>query len=111
MDISRLPIEPARAIQPARRYACRRSAAPIPSSKSPTQCLHEKTFLIDVQGENNLKKIDLFRNTEHYKRWAPEGKTFRIDLTVREDVPSNWYVRVTQVDNHMAWSSPVWFEG
>jgi len=31
-------------------------------------------------------------------------------MQVREDEPSNWYVRVTQQDNHIAWSSPIWFE-
>ncbi len=75
----------------------------IPNSK-------EKVFLIDVVGENNLKKIDLFRNAEHYKRFIPTGKTFKTEFKVADEEPSNWYVRVTQLDNHLAFSSPVWFE-
>ena len=75
----------------------------IPNSK-------EKIFLIDVVGENNLKKIDLFRNAKPYKRFIPAGKTFKIEFKVADEEPSNWYVRVTQLDKHLAFSSPVWFE-
>ena len=58
----------------------------------------------------DLKKVEIFRNAKFYKRLIPDGKTFKTELTVREDEPSSWYVRVTQVDNQIAWSSPVWFE-
>jgi uncharacterized membrane protein len=52
----------------------------------------------------------MFRNGEHYKALIPEGMNYRNEIRVREDSPSSWYVRVTQHDNHIAWSSPVWFE-
>lgn len=73
---------------------------------------HEKRkeFHIDVVGEGLLKKIDLFRNGEPYKRFKPEGHRFQVTELVEEDEPSNWYVRVTQLDNHVAISSPIWFE-
>ena len=63
---------------------------------------------IDVAGEGPLKKVDLFRNGELFRRFTPAGLTFEADVTVEEDEPSNWYVRVTQLDNHIAISSPVW---
>ena len=69
----------------------------------------ERSLLVDVAGENALKKIDLFRNGEPFKRFVPEGKTFSCELTVREDEPAYYYLRATQVDNHIAWSSPIWF--
>jgi hypothetical protein len=69
-----------------------------------------KQFLISVRGENRLKRIDLFRNAELYQRFYPDGAEFQRELTVFDDAPSNWYVRVTQVDNHQAFSSPIWFE-
>ena len=69
-----------------------------------------KTFMIDVIGENNLKKIDVFRNGTHYQRLIPDGKSFKTEFTVNDDEPSFWYVRVTQVDDHIAYASPVWFE-
>ncbi len=70
----------------------------------------KKTFGIDVVGENALKKVDLFRNGELYKRFVGDGKTFQTDMTVSDDGPANWYVRATQLDDHIAWSSPIWFE-
>ncbi|MCP4641370.1 MAG: DUF3604 domain-containing protein, partial [bacterium] len=48
----------------------------------------EKTLMIDVTGENQLKKVDLFRNAEPYKRFVPDGIAFKTELTVREDEPS-----------------------
>ncbi len=70
----------------------------------------EKRLLIDVVGENRLKRVDLFRNGDLYKRYCPEGLAFKQEAMIREDEPSNWYVRVTQLDNHIAYSSPIWFE-
>ncbi len=69
-----------------------------------------KEFLIDVTGENTLKKIELFRNGELYKRFIPAGKNFKTEFKVNNNESDNWYVRITQIDNHIAWSSPVWFE-
>lgn len=70
----------------------------------------EKRLMIDVVGDSDLKKVEIFRNADFYKRLIPDGKSFRTELKVRDDEPSNWYVRVTQKDNQIAWSSPVWFE-
>ena len=71
----------------------------------------EKAFLIDVVGEGRLKKVDVFRNGEPYRRFVPDGptKSLKRDFTADDDGPASWYVRVTQTDNHVAWSSPIWF--
>jgi hypothetical protein len=69
----------------------------------------EKRLVIDVTGEAPLKKVDLFRNGDRYRRFVPEGRTFKTEVVVRDETPSNWYVRATQLDNHIAWSSPVWY--
>lgn len=69
----------------------------------------QKAFHIDVMGENRLKKVELFRNGELHTRFAPKGLSCREDLAVSDDGPGFWYVRATQVDNHVAWSSPIWF--
>ena len=65
---------------------------------------------VDVFAENELKRIDVFRNGNLNRSFAPKGLRFQADLDVDEDGPANWYVRVTQQDNHVAWSSPIWFE-
>lgn len=69
-----------------------------------------KELLIDVEGENTLKKIEVFRNAKPYRMLVPEGKRFREELKIDDNEPSSWYVRATQVDNHIAFSSPIWFE-
>lgn len=71
-----------------------------------------KVLGIDVTGESTLKKIELFRNAEPYRLIVPDtgSVSYRGEVTVDDDEPSSWYVRVTQLDNHIAWSSPVWYE-
>lgn len=70
----------------------------------------KKRLRIDVIGENRLKKIDLFRNADLYHCFIPEGVAYQTELTLEEAAPASWYVRVTQLDNHIAYSSPIWFE-
>ncbi len=69
-----------------------------------------KQFYIGVCGENRLKRIDLFRNGELHQRFYPDSIEFQREFTVVDEDPCNWYVRVTQVDNQQAFSSPIWFE-
>ncbi len=71
----------------------------------------QRDLAIEVIGENVLKKIELFHNGELFKRFVPEGKSFHLRFTEYDDEPASYYVRVTQVDNHVAYSSPIWFEG
>jgi hypothetical protein len=68
-----------------------------------------KIFFISAAGENTLKKVDVFRNSELFRRFTPEGRNFIREFSVNNDSPDNWYVRVTQIDNQVAYSSPVWF--
>jgi hypothetical protein len=70
----------------------------------------DKHLEIDVVGENRLKRIDLYRNAALYQRMTPNSRRFQKTITVHEDAPSHWYVRVTQIDNHIAYSSPIWYE-
>lgn len=69
-----------------------------------------KQIHILVEGEDRLKAVDLFRNGELYKRFKPDTAIFEEGIVLTEDFSSNWYVRATQCDNHIAYSSPVWFE-
>ncbi len=70
----------------------------------------QKEITIDVVAENRLKKIELFRNGELFRRFLPEDPiVFRKDVRIDDPEPSNWYVRVTQENNQMAWSSAIWY--
>lgn len=66
------------------------------------------TLKISVAGEQPLKAVDVVRNGELYHRFKPNAKHFEEELTLRGGESSYWYIRVIQVDNHMALSSPVW---
>ena len=70
----------------------------------------EKGIRIWTHGENTIKAVDLIRNGELHTRFKPSNIVFEKELTLRGSGASNWYVRVTQIDNHIAYSSPIWFE-
>ena len=70
----------------------------------------KKEFHIDVVGESALKRVELFGPDGVVACFAPTGRTFTADPVVDRDEPGWYYVRATQHDNHIAWSSPVWWE-
>ena len=69
-----------------------------------------KTFFVSVAGETRLKSVELIRNGELYCRIEPEADMFENKWEIEEDEKSVWYVRIVQIDNHIAFSSPIWFE-
>lgn len=70
-----------------------------------------KELYIDVVAENKLKKIELFKNGDLYQLFQPEDNlVFRKLVKIEDDASSDWYVRVTQQNNQMAWSSAIWYE-
>jgi hypothetical protein len=74
-----------------------------------TDCSSKK-IKISLTGEQPFKAVDLIKDGEIYKRFKPNSISFDTELEVKETGPSSWYVRVVQVDNHLAYSSPIWFE-
>lgn len=71
----------------------------------------EKRLHISVAGERPFKAVDILRNGELYRRYKPYRQKHAIDLTFLEETPSFWYVRAIQIDNEIAYSSPIWFSG
>ena len=69
-----------------------------------------KVLSVKVTGENIIKAVDILKNGELYKRFIPNSIVFEQELIINEAEASNWYVRVTQIDNHIAYSSPIWYE-
>jgi hypothetical protein len=83
-----------------------------------------RTFSIIAAGTDRLASVELLRNSEVIERAEPDALTFVgefTDETPLDDVllpPVNetkqpfcfYYLRVTQVDGHTAWASPVWVE-
>jgi hypothetical protein len=70
----------------------------------------KKMLFIDLEGENKWKAVDVIYNGEVIRRYESSGKTFRIGDDLSQFGKGFFYVRATQVDNHIAYSSPVWFE-
>lgn len=74
-------------------------------------------------GTTGLKTVEIIRNGKVIKTFEPEGYALEFtydDFTPLEKVclPSKdkkppfvyYYIRVTQKDGHMAWSSPIWVD-
>jgi len=66
-----------------------------------------KEIHIEAAGEQPLKAVDVIRDGALFRRYRPDAPTFVTDLET-EEPGAFWYVRATQIDNHIAWSSPVW---
>ena len=65
---------------------------------------------ISVLGTSNVK-VDLLRNNQVLKTWEPGSDCLDVSLTDTGVNATDWYyVRVTQPDEHMAWSSPIWID-
>ena len=76
-----------------------------------------------VAGTANIKTVEIIRNGKVLKTFEPENYAF--NFTYDDMTPLNkatvdakdkkppfafYYLRVTQVDGHMAWTSPIWVD-
>ncbi len=69
----------------------------------------EKSELkIELAGERPFKSVELHGRQGLHKRWNPGSPTFSGSIEVENDPPAYWYVRAVQIDNEIAWSSPIW---
>lgn len=74
-------------------------------------------------GTDNIKAIEIIRNGKVIKTFNPDG--YSLEFTYDDMVPIEktvidakdkkppfvyYYIRVTQEDGHMAWSSPIWID-
>jgi hypothetical protein len=66
---------------------------------------------VKAQGTDTITRVDLIRNSAIiYSLSDPAKKEVEFEFVDRNPQPdTNWYyVRVTQIDRNLAWSSPVW---
>ena len=65
-----------------------------------------------IKGTGPLKCVEIIKNNEVLYTLQGEGRaelSLRYRDTSPPDRPDNWvYLRVTQADGNMAWSSPIW---
>lgn len=71
---------------------------------------------IRTQGEKEIERVELLRNSRVIQTWKPEqgNEIFSLEYSDKyfdkEPDVLYYYVRVTQTDEHLAWSSPVFLE-
>lgn len=76
-----------------------------------------------VAGTTQIKSIEILRNGKVIKTFEPTGYAMDFDfddMVPLQDVVIDakdkkppfvyYYIRVTQIDGHMAWSSPIWVD-
>ena len=63
-----------------------------------------------IQGTAALKRVVVVRDNQYIYSQAPEGTSFQLRYRETSLAPGEhyYYVRVEQMDRHMAWSSPIW---
>jgi hypothetical protein len=74
----------------------------------------EHSISIHAKGSEPITFVELWKNGRMLWRWSPvnDSKEFKVthkDPSAPYHRENWWYVRVTQADGHLAWSSPVWF--
>jgi hypothetical protein len=67
-------------------------------------------FNISVLGTAPIRRLAIIRDNETIALWHDLGPTIDLEWEERELLSGThyYYVRVTQVDGNMAWSSPIW---
>lgn len=67
-------------------------------------------FDLSVLGTTQIR-VDLMKNNKVLQTWEPGGDACDASYTDSERSESDcYYLRVTQTDDHMAWSSPIWVD-
>jgi len=68
-------------------------------------------YKIVVGGTDRIARIELIQNSRRGTVWTYDGRDFVRIGGELEFAESGWtYVRVTQADRNMAWSSPIWVD-
>ncbi len=68
-------------------------------------------FRVNVMGTDRILAVEIIRNGEFVFTTRPNAPTAEltyVDNDPPRGVESWYYVRVTQIDRNLAWSSPVW---
>lgn len=65
---------------------------------------------VRVVGTAGVRTVEIVQGADVVERWEGEGELAHLSLKLPAAKPGDFvYVRVTQVDGGLAWSSPVWF--
>ncbi len=67
---------------------------------------------VDVLGTGDISSVEIIKNNVdiHSEKSSNDRCKFTITDTDLEKGTTYYYIRVTQKDEHMAWSSPIWVD-
>jgi len=70
------------------------------------------TLSVTVQGTTPIERVDIVKNLAGWKTFSGDGEAWRGTLEDHDTGQRTdfYFVRVTQTDGEMAWSSPVWVD-
>ena len=69
------------------------------------------SYQIKVGGTDQIAKIEFIRDGNLLLLWSHDGSEYvKLKGDLKFDRSSWLYVRVIQIDRHMAWSSPIWVD-
>lgn len=72
--------------------------------------IQEREFIYEVKGDSKLKKIELIKNNLVIDSVFTDSISIKGSFKVRDtNIKSYYYLRVTQKNGEMAWSSPIYF--
>jgi len=80
---------------------------------SEIRCSGKPELSVEVHGTAPISDVTIIRNNEDFQTLSPEHETMDMDAVMEGaavDRTDFYYVRVTQVDGHKAWSSPIWID-
>lgn len=93
------------------------------STKAKPGLLYNRFISGSVVGNSKIKLVEIFRNGQLLKTFEPSSEEFELSLddsdslekiclksSINEKVFTYYYLRVTQENGHMGWTSPIWID-
>ncbi len=80
------------------------SEVTLPESSSP------RAVYAKIEGTTDIEYVEVVRNNREILKKEIKGRSAEISFLDRDDIEKTcfYYLRVTQKDREMAWSSPIW---
>ncbi len=74
----------------------------------------ETKIEFEIKGTDKIAAVEIFKNGRRFQAfkdfYSASVKLQWTDDTFDPTEPCNYFIRVTQIDGEMAWSSPIWYE-
>lgn len=82
----------------------------VPMGSEITRAPGDVCVAASVHGTAPIDRLEIIRDGQVVHRQPGEGRTARLEHAAHVDTGSYFYLRVTQSDGQVAWSSPVWVD-